>query len=220
MARFPAVPYVVPFCAFMALVGLGLLWSLPPLTDQLLRLAIMGVVLFWVARPALDFRVQHWGGTPLVGVLIFVLWIAPDLIFPTYRHAFPFNNSLVGVARSSLPEAARHDAPVLFLRSLRAVVVVSMVEELFWRGWLMRWLIKPDFQQVPLGTFELKAFVITALLFALEHGSYWDVGLMAGVAYNYWMVRTKSLGDLILAHAVTNGCLTGYVLLTGNWQYW
>jgi hypothetical protein len=34
------------------------------------------------------------------------------------------------------------------------------------------------------------------------------------------MVCTKSVGDCILMHAVTNGALSAYVLATGNWQYW
>ena len=29
------------------------------------------------------------------------------------------------------------------------------------------------------------------------------VGLIAGLAYNFLMVRTKSVGDCILAHAIT-----------------
>jgi membrane protease YdiL (CAAX protease family) len=58
------------------------------------------------------------------------------------------------------------------------------------------------------------------VLFASEHGAYWDVGLAAGVAYNWWMVRTRSLGDLILAHAVTNLCLSVYVIAAGKWEYW
>ena len=45
-------------------------------------------------------------------------------------------------------------------------------------------------------------------------------GLLAGIAYNWWMLRSKSLADCILAHAVTNGLLAGYVLLTGRWEYW
>jgi CAAX prenyl protease-like protein len=84
----------------------------------------------------------------------------------------------------------------------------------------MRWLVKPDFLNVPLGTYNTQAFWITAALFAAEHGAFWDVGLLAGVIYNWWMVRTKSLGDCILAHAVTNGVLSAYVMLTGQWQYW
>jgi membrane protease YdiL (CAAX protease family) len=58
------------------------------------------------------------------------------------------------------------------------------------------------------------------VLFAAEHGPYWDVGLVAGVIFNLWMMRTKSLGDLILAHAVTNACLAAYVIAAGKWEYW
>jgi hypothetical protein len=46
------------------------------------------------------------------------------------------------------------------------------------------------------------------------------VGLAAGILYNWWMVRTKSLGDLILAHGVTNAVLSAYVVLAGRWEYW
>jgi CAAX prenyl protease-like protein len=216
----PAVPYVVPFGVFIALIGVSLLWPLPPLADQLLRLAIMAAVLWWLARPALDFHVRQWAGSMLIGVLIFVLWIAPDLLFPAYRHSFLFDNALVGAARSTLPEAARHDVPVLWLRSLRAVIIVPMAEELFWRGWLMRRVIANDFERVPLGTYSAGSFWIVALLFASEHGPYWDVGLAAGIIFNVWMIRTKSLGDLILAHAVANACLCVYVIAAGRWEYW
>ncbi len=64
------------------------------------------------------------------------------------------------------------------------------------------------------------SFWVGSALFASEHGPYWEVGLIAGVAYNWWMCRTKSLADCILTHAVTNGCLSAYVLMTGEWRYW
>jgi CAAX prenyl protease-like protein len=215
-----ALPYVVPFAVFMALIGLTLVWPLPALADQVLRLAVMAAVLYFVARPALDFHVEQWTGSLLIGVVIFVLWIAPDLLFPSYRHSFLFDNALLGSARSSMPEAARHDVSVLWLRSLRAVIVVPIVEELFWRGWLMRWMIAPDFRSVPLGAYSALSFWTVALLFASEHGAYWDVGLAAGIIFNWWMLRTRSLGDLILAHAVANACLSGYVIAAGKWEYW
>ena len=84
----------------------------------------------------------------------------------------------------------------------------------------MRWLINNDFQKVPLGAYSPLAFSVTALLFASEHGPYWDVGLITGVIYNLWMIRTKSLPDCILMHAVTNGILSAYVIARGQWQYW
>jgi uncharacterized protein len=95
-----------------------------------------------------------------------------------------------------------------------------VLEELFWRAWLMRWLINTDFLRVPLGAYTPFAFWLTAILFASEHGPYWDVGLVAGVIYNWWMIRSKSVADCILAHATTNAALSGYVLTTGQWQYW
>jgi len=73
---------------------------------------------------------------------------------------------------------------------------------------------------VPVGQYRALSFWAVALLFAAEHGPYWEVGLMAGVAYNWWCVRTRNLADCILAHAVTNGLLAGYVLLCDQWQFW
>ena len=84
----------------------------------------------------------------------------------------------------------------------------------------MRWLISPDFTKVPLGAYSAGAFWMVAVLFASEHGSYWDVGLATGILYNWWMIRTRSLGDLILTHAVTNACLSLYVVAAGKWEYW
>jgi len=99
-------------------------------------------------------------------------------------------------------------------------VVVPLAEEMFWRGWLMRWLIRHDFENVPLGSYKKQSFWLTAALFAAVHGPYWEVGFLTGAVYNGWMVRTRSLADLVLAHAVTNACLAAFVLLTNRWEYW
>ena len=137
-------------------------------------------------------------------MVVFVIWVAPDVLFG-YRHFWLFENSLTGAAVTSLP-------PQLEIqRRLHACcapsparMLVPILEELFWRGWLMRWLIDNDFLKVPLGTYVPSAFWIVALLFASEHGPYWEVGLAAGIIYNWWMIRTRNLADCISAHAVTN----------------
>ena len=84
----------------------------------------------------------------------------------------------------------------------------------------MRWLVKDDFASVPLGTYTPRSFWITAVLFAAEHGPYWEVGLIAGIIYNWLMIRTRSIGDCILAHAITNAILSAFVIATGRWEYW
>jgi len=180
----------------------------------------MTAILATVARPVLKFRVRNWGGSLLVGVAVFAIWIGPDFIFPGYHTHWLFSNSITGSVVSSLPESSRGDWAVLALRTLRAAVFVPIAEELFWRGWLMRWIISQDFTKVPLGAWSVRAFWIVAVLFAVEHGALWDVGLAAGILYNWWIVRTKSLGDVIVAHGITNAVLSAYVIFAGRWEYW
>jgi CAAX prenyl protease-like protein len=207
---------------FLVLMSVRTYAGLPAAAEQLLLLVGMAAVIAFVARPALDFRVRQWAGTIAMGVGVFVMWIAPDLLFPGYRSHWLFSNSLLGSGSlaSGIPEAERSNLAVLLLRGMRASLIVPIIEELFWRAWLMRWLINPDFSKVPLGTYARQAFWIVAAMFAVEHGSFWGVGLACGILYNWWMVRTKSLGDLILAHGITNACLSLYVVAAGKWEYW
>lgn len=185
-----------------------------------LRVAILAALLFAVSRRVISFRVSQWLGSVAIGVAVFAIWIAPDVLAPGYRQHWLFSNSLLGSVSTAIPEGLELNPVVLVFRTLRAAVLVPIIEELFWRAWLMRWLIRSDFETVPLGTYEPRSFWIVAALFALEHGPYWDVGLVAGVIYNAWMVRSKSLGDLILAHGVTNLLLSLYVMYFRQWQYW
>lgn len=216
----PSLPYVLPFAVFLGFLGLRSYAVFSGLTEQIVWFGVMAAVIALVSRPVLDFRVRHWGGTILLGLGVFALWVAPDYLIPGYRDHWLFSNSITGHPTPGIPDQDRTNSAILLIRGLRASLIVPIVEELFWRAWLMRWIINPDFEKVPLGTYAPSAFWIVALLFASEHGPYWEVGLICGILYNWWMVRTKSLGDLILAHGITNACLSGYVVATGQWQFW
>lgn len=204
----------------MIFLGLQQYALLPVNIDYPLRVILLAVVLWVFSRHVIDLRCSQILGTILLGVAVFAIWVAPDVLFPAYRQSVLFQNSMFGHIKTTVPDAVLTSPIVLWSRIIRAVVIVPILEELFWRGWLMRWIISPRFEDVKLGTYSATAFWVTALLFASEHGSYWDVGLIAGIAYNWWMIRTKSLGDCILAHAVTNGCLCWYVVATRHWEYW
>jgi uncharacterized protein len=214
------LPYVLPFGVFLALLAisphLGFLgvWEYP------LRVAILTVVVAIWSRDVLDFRVRSPLLTLAVGVAVFIIWIAPEKLIEGYRQHWLFSNPITGPVATSITPEHRSDWIVLLFRSIRAAVLVPIIEELFWRAWLMRWLIRSDFQSVPLGAWTWSSMAITAALFGAEHGPYWEVGVIAGLAYNFLMVRTKSLGDCILAHAVTNGILSAWVISTGDWHLW
>jgi len=214
--RNPTVAYVAPFLIYVLMFAI----PLRPEVLHPIRFVIVLAVIVLVSWPFLSLKPSHTLGSIGIGVAVFLIWIAPDLLFG-YRHHWLFENALLGKATSSLAPALRHDYFFLTIRVLSSMALVPILEELFWRGWLMRWLINNrDFLKVPLGTYQAAAFWIVAVLFASEHGVYWEVGLLAGIVYNWWIIHTKNLADCILAHAITNGILAVYVLSSGQWQYW
>jgi uncharacterized protein len=181
---------------------------------------LVAVAIVTVSRGVVALRPAYPLASVLAGAGVFALWVGPGLLFPGYHDHWLFRNAATGMGTSAFSEAARHNLAFLLFRVAGSVLVVPVAEELFWRAWLMRRLISAEFEKVQLGAFAAGSFAATALLFASEHGPYWDVGLAAGILYNWWMVRTRSLADCILAHAVTNACLAAYVLAAGQWQYW
>ncbi len=211
--------YTAPFLVFVALVALERALGLNPSWAYPLRMAAVLATLAAFSRPLLQFRFTLPAASIGVGVLVFAVWVVPDTLFH-YRHHWLLENSLTHVAAGSLPITLRRSLGFLAVRIAGSALVVPVIEELFWRGWLMRWLMDRDWQRGPLGTYRAGTFWLVAVMFASEHGPYWEVGLAAGVIYNWWLVRTRSLGDCILVHAVTNLALGIYVVAAGQWQYW
>jgi uncharacterized protein len=204
----------------VATLGAGPYLPLAPEWLYPLRTLLVVAVLAAVSRGVVKLRPARPFESVAAGIVVFVIWVGPEYLWPGYHGHWLFQNAMTGAGPSALPAAALHNPLFLIFRAAGSALVVPVAEELFWRGWLMRRLIAPDFFRVPLGAFTAGSFAATALLFASEHGPYWDVGLAAGLLYNAWVVRTRSLADCILAHAVTNACLAAYVLARGDWQYW
>ena len=213
------IGYIAPFIAFVVSMAIERLIPLPGQWLYPVRFAIVRALILTFSLPYLTWRPRFPLGSVLIGVAVFVIWVAPDILFG-YRDSWLFNNSITGAAKSSLPPHLKQNIVFMALRSISSLALVPVLEELFWRGWMMRWLIDKDFLKVPLGTYQSSAFWIVALLFASEHGPYWEVGLIAGIIYNWWIIRTRNLADCILAHGVTNAVLSAYVIYTGQWQYW
>ena len=211
--------YIAPFLAFVGIMALERIVPLPPEWLYLARFLIVAALIGALSWPYLSFRPSYPLASIAVGVAVFVIWVAPDVLFG-YRHFWLFENSLTGAAATTLPPALKSNVGFMLLRTISSAMLVPILEELFWRGWMMRWLIDKDFLSVPLGKYVPSAFWIVAILFASEHGPYWEVGLAAGIIYNWWIISTRNLADCILAHGVTNAVLAAYVLVTGQWQYW
>jgi uncharacterized protein len=213
------IAYVAPFLAFLVMMGLERGLSLPAHIYYPIRFALVVALLLTVSRRVIPWRPSQFWASTVIGIFVFVVWVAPDILF-AYRQTWLFHNSVTGVAESSIPPELRRKLAFVLMRATSCTLAVPLLEELFWRGWLMRWMVDRDFLKVPYALYVPSAFWLVAAMFASEHGPFWEVGLVAGVVYNWWVIRTGNLADTILAHAVTNGLLSAFVLATGRWEYW
>jgi len=220
IVKYPALQFIAPFATFILMLAVKGSLPLDSRWEYPLRVLLVCVVLFLVGGASLPDRSVRLASSLIVGLMVFVIWVAPDQIWPGYRSSWLFHNALTGSATSSLSVETQSSFGFIVFRLIGTAIVVPIIEELFWRGWLMRYLVNAEFQKVPLGTYSRVSFWFTALLFASEHGPYWDVGLAAGLVYNWWMLRTRSLADCMIAHAFTNLCLAAFVVFGGQWQYW
>ncbi|MDH4050959.1 MAG: CAAX prenyl protease-related protein [Rubrivivax sp.] len=105
------------------------------------------------------------------------------------------------------------------MRWIGATLLVPVMEELFWRSFLMRWLHQQDFVKLPAQQVGLRALLLSTFAFMLAH-PLWLAAIVAGLAYAWLYVRTGRLWVPVTAHAVTNGALGLWVVATGNWQFW
>ena len=219
-------PRILPFAIYMAFIGVGSLVAEWVPGDQAfdgfalwlypVKTLIVGLCLVycWPRYEELQGPImKDWGeGLQVLGVglVVYVLWVRMDWSWAMQGNLTGYNPFQAGPSLG------------LFLGGMRlfgASVVVPVMEELFWRSFLIRWIANAQFKSIPLGTVTLNSFLITVVLFGLEH-NLWLAGMMAGGAYTLLLYRTRRLWPCILAHAVTNLALGIHVLLTGEWHWW
>jgi CAAX prenyl protease-like protein len=146
----------------------------------------------------------------IAGFVVLVLWINLDAAWMQ-----------IGTAAGFDPRgnAGEIDWLLVAARIAGAAVVVPVMEELFWRSFLLRWMQSGDFLRVHPAAVGVRAVAVTVILFGFEH-NLWLAGIVAGLTYSVLYMRTGTLWAPILAHAVTNGALGIWIVETGSWTYW
>jgi CAAX prenyl protease-like protein len=175
----------------------------------------LGAVLLWLVWG----RVKELRWTVsleaiLVGVLVIVVWIALDPYYPKFLKADkPWNPHTVFGEGSALAWF------FVVARILGSSLVVPGMEEMFYRSFLYRYIIKPDFESVSLRQFHLMSFLVTCTVFGFVHRE-WLAGIFCGMAYQWLVLRKGHLGDAMTAHAISNLLLGLWVVYKGAWQFW
>jgi CAAX prenyl protease-like protein len=218
-----ALARTIPFAAFIVLLALR--GSLPtegvagldPRWVYGLTVLVVGGLLVWFWREYGELVAQTLPNLSeaalavVVGVAVFGLWVNLDA--PWMRLGEPSAGFVPTDAQGRLMW------PLIAVRWVGASLLVPVMEELFWRSFLMRWVQSPQFESVPPQSVGLKAIVLSTFVFMLAH-TLWLAAIIAGLAYAWLYVRTGKLWVPIIAHAVTNGVLGVWVVMTGKWGFW
>lgn len=240
--------HVLPLAVFMAFTALPGLFQInnPELpwyrqapehwVYPLQTVLVAGLLLWFGTSGAGHYRFKPWRGlglAVLLGAVGIALWIAPAWLLPWFTKggaAVPSWAEWLGVVErqegfdpSLLAAWPGWEAAAIGMRFMRMVVIVPLVEELFWRAFLMRYLAAPDgnWQRVPFGRHSWHIYGIVTALVVVAHNpaDYFGAFIWGSLMY-FLAVRSRSLGACVVMHAVGNLLLGLYVMQTRQWGFW
>ncbi len=185
-----------------------------------LKVAV-GAWLIWEMRPVVEeMRWAFSWEAAVVGVVIFVVWVGLDPFVPRNTLFFKDTEESIWNPFARFGDASMVAWVLIVIRIFGMTIIVPPLEEVFYRSFLYRYIIRYDFRGVALGHFDGIAFALVALLFGVMHFQ-WLAGIICGMAYQWLVIRKGRLGDAMTAHAITNCLLGVYVVWKGGeaWKF-
>ncbi|MEO7298491.1 MAG: CAAX prenyl protease-related protein [Verrucomicrobiota bacterium] len=214
--RSPTLLRVVPFVIFLILTSLQGQFGEGSRYWLYAAKTILGAAMIWAVGPRItEMRWKiSWEGV-LVGIAMFAVWVGLDNFYPHFEKSVAVWNPHQHFGQGSAVAWI-----FICVRLLGSTLVVPPLEEVFYRSFLYRYLIRSDFEKVPLGEFRWSAFIISSLIFGVVHPQQWLAGILCGLAFQALVCRHKRLGDAMTAHATTNLFLGLWVFWKDAWQFW
>ncbi|MBI1397121.1 MAG: CAAX prenyl protease-related protein [Betaproteobacteria bacterium] len=210
---------VVPFAIYIAFLVLNTVLPGDVIDTRWLypvRVGVVAVALAWFWRDYDELKGRFsmpgglWALSAIVGLIVFVLWVNLSASWMVLKApAGGFDPRDGGQINHFLAVS----------RVAGAALVVPLMEELFWRSFLMRWVDNPRFRSVLPTAITAKALIVSSVIFGVEHNE-WFAGILAGVAYGGLYRLTGNLWAPVVAHGLTNALLGMFVLYTGSWHFW
>ena len=114
---YPSLPYVIPFFVFFVFLALHDYLSFLGQWEYPFRSAILLLVLWVFSRHVIDLRVRSLILSVLIGIAVFAIWIAPDLLSMAI--------GIIGFSRIALRDRSR----VLCRKSCEAICWFSSPEQ-------------------------------------------------------------------------------------------
>jgi exosortase E/protease (VPEID-CTERM system) len=206
----PSAAYLLPLLATIAAAMIASAFSSG--FDALYPVKILtGSIVLACFFPVYRSIPRSWSWLAAMwGTVVFAIWLCLE--------------PLTGGDGTSLANAF-HQLPAVWaivwlgFRVVGSTVIVPIVEELAFRGYLMRRITSADFETISYQQVSWFAMLLSSVLFGLLHGQ-WLAGTTAGIFYAMATRRRNLLCDAIVAHGVTNGLIAIYVLSAGAWRLW
>ena len=192
----PYSAYPVLYTCKLAATAAALVWCWPSLGR-------------WLGRP------RWW--PPLLGLALAIPWVVLATLQRQAGWAAALGERSGFDPFVNLPDDPTGAWGFFTVRAIGLVLLVPALEELFVRGFLMRYVVSERFWEVPFGSLTAASLTACVVYAAATHPAEavaavgW-FALVSGVA-----AATRQPIDCILAHAATNLALGGYVLATGSW---
>lgn len=204
-----AVPYLAPL---LALIGTALATN--AFTSGFnhlypIRIPVVLAVFLAVGSRRIVRLTAPSVSSVVIGFAVYAIWILLERQGPAPRVSAP---DLGGLSGSAL-------RLWIVARIAGSIILVPVVEELAFRGWLARRLCSSDFASVDPRKLSAFSFIASSALFGLLHQR-WLAGFAAGLAYALAYRMRGRVGDAILAHAITNALIAAEVLVLGHWSLW
>lgn len=174
--------------------------------------ALIAIAYYWKHYKEIKIRFDYkaW----LFGFIIIAVWLGLEFLNDGSASEFnPFN--FTGYMTYL----------VISVKMIGMIIVAPVVEELFVRSFLIRLLIRSNFEKVKIGKFTWFSFMITVLFFGFMHGSTITgsrlvAGLVSGIMFNLWLYYSKDIFSCIQCHAAANLGLAIVAIATQNWILW
>jgi len=178
-----------------------------------MRTAVVGYILFKSINrfSELSKKYRKLDCTALLtGVTIFIMWVGLEGHYPTFFSPDSYYDPTIFSASMA--------AFLILIRLLGSVLVAPLIEELFIRSFLIRYIIDPKWEDVPIGKYTFESFLIVTLIFGFSHFQ-WLPGILTAVLLNLLLYKKKRVFPCIVAHALANFLLFIYVVYTNSWFF-
>jgi CAAX prenyl protease-like protein len=221
----PAWAYILPFAVFMlgtqlegqAVDDKGAVIGNSYAAIYCVKIFAVIVAIFFSRKALRDLKPLP--GLPtialsvILGAIVAAFWIGLDGRYPGLPESLGKRSAF---DPTTLDGATKY--LFMFFRGMGLVLIVPIIEELFTRNFILRYMTDPDWQKVAPWAFNSIAGTASTAFFVFAHPE-WLPALLCGAIWLWLLHYLKSVSAIVISHAVANLGLGVYSLATGDWHF-